>query len=280
MGIKTYRPTSPGRRFGTVLDYSEITRTEPEESLLRPVRRNGGRNNHGHQTRRHRGGGNKRMYRVVDFRRDKDGIPAKVFSIEYDPNRSANLALLHYADGEKRYIIAPLGLQVGATLMSGKTADPLLGNSMKLADIPVGLEIHNIELHAGKGAQMCRSAGSVAQLTAREGVYAVVTLASGELRKVHVECRATIGRIGNTDHQNVSLGKAGRKRHMGHRPEVRGTAQNPVDHPMGGGEGRTAGGRHPCSPSGVLAKGGKTRRPNHPTDKFILRRRKPGPHHS
>jgi large subunit ribosomal protein L2 len=280
MGIKTYRPTSPGRRFGTVLDYSEITRREPEESLLEPVRRTGGRNNHGHQTRRHRGGGNKRMYRIVDFRRDKDGIPAKVFSIEYDPNRSANLALLHYADGEKRYIIAPLGLSVGSTLMSGKTADPLLGNSMKLADIPVGLEIHNVELHPGKGAQLCRSAGSVAQLTAREGAYAVVTLASGELRQVHVECRATIGRIGNTDHQNVKLGKAGRKRHMGHRPVVRGTAMNPVDHPMGGGEGRTAGGRHPCSPSGVLAKGGKTRRPNHPTDKFILRRRKPGPHHS
>jgi large subunit ribosomal protein L2 len=280
MGIKTYRPTSAGRRHGTVLDYSELTRTEPEESLLAPHRRTGGRNNHGHQTRRHRGGGNKRMYRIIDFRRDKDGIPAKVFSIEYDPNRSANLALLHYADGEKRYIIAPLGLVVGSTLLSGKGADPTLGNSMKLSEIPVGMEIHNVELHSGKGAQICRSAGSVAQLTAREGAYAIVTLSSGELRKVHVECRATIGRIGNTDHQNVKLGKAGRKRHMGHRPVVRGTAMNPVDHPMGGGEGRTAGGRHPCSPSGVLAKGGKTRRPNHPTDKFIMRRRKPGPHHS
>ncbi|MCY2958679.1 MAG: 50S ribosomal protein L2 [Planctomycetota bacterium] len=280
MGIKTYRPTSAGRRFGTVLDFAELTRVEPEESLLRPLRKTGGRNNHGHMTRRHRGGGNKRMYRVVDFRRDKDGIPAKVHSVEYDPNRSANLALLHYADGEKRYIIAPLGLQVGSTLLSGESADPTVGNSMKLSHIPVGMEIHNVELHAGKGAQICRSAGSVAQLTAREGQYAIVTLSSGELRKVHVECRATIGRIGNTDHQNVSLGKAGRKRHMGHRPQVRGTAQNPVDHPMGGGEGRTAGGRHPCSPSGVLAKGGKTRRPNHPTDKFILRRRKPGPHHS
>ena len=280
MGIKTYRPTSAGRRHGTVLDYSDLTRIEPEESLLRAHRKTGGRNNHGHQTRRHRGGGNKRMYRVVDFRRDKDGIPAKVHSIEYDPNRSANIALLHYADGEKRYIIAPLGLAVGSTLLSGKTADPTLGNSMKLADIPVGMEIHNVELHSGKGAQICRSAGSVAQLTAREGAYAIVTLSSGELRKVHVECRATIGRIGNTDHQNVSLGKAGRKRHMGHRPTVRGTAQNPVDHPMGGGEGRTAGGRHPCSPSGVLAKGGKTRRRNHPTNKFILRRRKPGPHYA
>jgi large subunit ribosomal protein L2 len=280
MGIKVFRPTSSGRRHGTVLDYSEITHVGPEESLLRPHRRTGGRNNHGHQTRAHRGGGNKRMYRVVDFRRDKDGVPAKVFSIEYDPNRTANLALLHYADGEKRYIIAPLGLQVGAVLRSGPGSDPTTGNSLKLSEIPVGMEIHNIELHQGKGAQMCRSAGSVAQLTAREGTYAIVTLSSGELRKVHVECRATIGRIGNTDHQNVKLGKAGRKRHRGHRPVVRGTAKNPVDHPMGGGEGRTAGGRHPCSPSGVLAKGGKTRRPSHPTDKFILRRRKPGPHHA
>jgi len=280
MAIKQYRPTSPGRRRGSVLDYAEITSTTPEKSLLRGVRKTGGRNNNGHLTRRHRGGGNKRAYRIIDFKRDKDGIPARVATIEYDPNRSANIALLHYRDGEKRYILAPLGLAVGQTLTSGAGSEPLLGNSLALADIPVGLEIHNVELSVGRGGQMCRSAGSVAQLQAREGDYAIVMLSSGELRKVHVRCRATIGRIGNTDHQNVSLGKAGRKRHMGHRPVVRGTAQNPVDHPMGGGEGRTAGGRHPCSPSGVLAKGGKTRRRNHPTNKFILRRRKPGPHYA
>jgi large subunit ribosomal protein L2 len=280
MAIKQYRPTSPGRRRGNVLDYAEITRTEPERSLLLPVRRTGGRNNNGHLTRRHRGGGNKRMYRILDFKRDKDGVPARVATIEYDPNRSANIALLHYADGEKRYIVAPLGIAVGQSISSGTGSEPLVGNTLALSDVPVGLEIHNIELSPGRGGQLCRSAGSTAQLTAREGEYAIVLLSSGELRKVHVRCRATIGRIGNTDHQNVSLGKAGRKRHMGHRPSVRGTAQNPVDHPMGGGEGRTAGGRHPCSPSGVLAKGGKTRRPNHPTNKFILRRRKPGPHHA
>ncbi len=280
MAIKQYRPTSPGRRRGSVLDYAEITRTEPEKSLLLPVRRTGGRNNHGHLTRRHRGGGNKRRYRILDFKRDKDGVPARVASIEYDPNRSANIALLSYADGEKRYIVAPLGISVGQSVSSGPGSEPLVGNTLSLSEVPVGLEIHNIELSPGRGGQLCRSAGSSAQLTAREGEYAIVLLSSGELRKVHVRCRATIGRIGNTDHQNVSLGKAGRKRHMGHRPSVRGTAQNPVDHPMGGGEGRTAGGRHPCSPSGVLAKGGKTRRPNHPTNKFILRRRKPGPHHA
>ncbi len=280
MAIKQYRPTSPGRRTGSVLDYAEITSTTPERSLLLPVRKTGGRNNHGHLTRRHRGGGNKRRYRILDFKRDKDGIPARIASIEYDPNRSANIALVHYADGEKRYIVAPLGIAVGQSITSGTGSEPLVGNTLTLAEIPVGLEIHNIELSPGRGGQLCRSAGSVAQLTAREGEYAIVMLSSGELRKIHIRCRATIGRIGNTDHQNVSLGKAGRKRHMGHRPSVRGTAQNPVDHPMGGGEGRTAGGRHPCSPSGVLAKGGKTRRRNHPTNKFIMRRRKPGPHHA
>jgi large subunit ribosomal protein L2 len=278
MGIKTYKPTSPGRRGGSVLDFSELTRSKPEKSLLEPLRKTGGRNNHGHMTRRHRGGGNKRMYRIVDFKRNKDGIPAKVATVEYDPNRSANIALLHYADGEKRYIIAPLGLVVGQTLVSGPGAEPLVGNTLALAEIPVGLEIHNIELAVGRGGQLCRSAGSKAQLIAREGEYAIVALSSGEQRKIHVRCRATIGRIGNTDHQNVKLGKAGRKRHMGHRPVVRGTAMNPVDHPMGGGEGRTAGGRHPTSPSGVLAKGGKTRRRKNPSSKFILRRRKKGPH--
>jgi large subunit ribosomal protein L2 len=274
MGIKKYKPTSPGRRHGSVLDFEEITKREPEKSLLEPLRSTGGRNNHGRITSRRRGGGHKRRYRIIDFKRDKNGIPARVHSIEYDPNRSANIALLHYADGEKRYIIAPLGLQVGQAIESGPKAEPLAGNSMQLADIPVGLHIHNIELNAGRGAQICRSAGSFAQLQAREGDYAVILLPSGELRRIHVRCNATIGRIGNTDHQNLKLGKAGRNRHLGRRPKVRGTAMNPVDHPMGGGEGRTAGGRHPCSPLGVLSKGGRTRRRNHPTDRFIIRRRK------
>ncbi len=274
MGLISYRPTSAGRRHGTVLDFTEITARKPERSLLRPLRKSGGRNNVGRITSRRRGGGNKRRYRLIDFKRDKEGVPGKVRSIEYDPNRSANIALVAYADGEKRYIIAPLGLEVGQSILSGAKADALPGNAMRLADVPVGLMIHNLELHPGKGAQLCRSAGSYAQLQAREGEYAIVMLPSGELRKVHVQCRATIGRIGNTDHQNVKLGKAGRKRHMGRRPEVRGTAMNPVDHPLGGGEGRTKGGRHPCSPRGVPAKGGLTRRPNHPTNQFILRRRK------
>lgn len=274
MGIKHYKPTSPGRRHGNVLDFAELTKTKPEKSLLRPLKKTGGRNNHGRITSRRRGGGHKRRYRVIDWKRNKDGVPATVASIEYDPNRSANIALLHYADGDKRYIIAPVGLEVGQTIQSGPEAEPNPGNAMKLIDIPIGLTIHNVELHAGKGGQLCRSAGSSAQLTARDGDYAVVLLPSGELRRIHVQCRATIGRVGNTDHQNVKLGKAGRKRHMGRRPEVRGTAMNPVDHPMGGGEGRTAGGRHPCSPTAVLAKGGRTRRKNHPSDKFILRRRK------
>lgn len=274
MGIKHYGPTSAGRRHGNVLDFTEITRRTPEKALLEPLRKTGGRNNHGHMTSRRRGGGHKRMYRLIDFRRNKDGVPATVKTVEYDPNRSANIALLSYADGEKRYILAPVGLTVGQKVQSGPGSDPSPGNSMKLADIPVGLTIHNIELIPGRGGQVCRSAGCAAQLTARDGDYAIVQMPSGELRRVHTQCRATIGRLGNMDHQNVKLGKAGRKRHMGRRPEVRGTAQNPVDHPMGGGEGRTAGGRHPCSPSGVLAKGGKTRRRNHPTNKFILRRRK------
>ena len=273
MPITKYKPTSPGRRHGSVSDYSEITRTSPEKSLLRPLSKTGGRNNHGHLTSRHRGGGHKRMYRVIDFKRDKDGVPARVASIEYDPNRSANLALLHYADGDKRYIIAPAGLAVGQTVMSGPGAESSAGNAMTLGDIPIGLQIHNIELHPGKGGQLARSAGISAQLTAREGKHAVVLLSSGELRLVHTRCRATIGRVGNSDHQNIKLGKAGRKRHLGRRPYVRGTAMNPVDHPHGGGEGRTKGGRHPCSPTAVLAKGGRRRKKNHPTDKFILRSR-------
>ncbi|HEV7554523.1 MAG TPA: 50S ribosomal protein L2, partial [Kofleriaceae bacterium] len=232
-----------------------------------------GRNNHGHMTSRRRGGGNKRMYRVIDFKRNKDGVPGRVASIEYDPNRTANIALVHYADGEKRYIVAPLGLTVGMTVNSGAAAEPQIGNALPLGNIPVGLEIHCIELSSGRGGQLCRSAGSQAQLTAREDDYAIVMLSSGELRKISIGCRATIGRVGNTDHQNVSLGKAGRKRHMGRRPEVRGTAMNPVDHPMGGGEGRSSGGRHPCTPWGIKTKGLKTRH-NKRTNQFIIRRRK------
>lgn len=274
MGIRKYKPTSPGRRHGSVLDYSELTHVGPEKSLLRPIKKTGGRNNTGRITSRRRGGGHKRRYRLIDFKRNKVGIPATVKTIEYDPNRTANIALLWYADGEKRYILAPLGLQVGMTLMSGPEAEPLTGNSMPLANIPVGMTIHNIELHAGRGGQICRSAGSSAQLTAREGKYATVEMPSGEVRRIHIGCCASIGRVGNTDHQNVKLGKAGRRRHLGRRPKVRGTAMNPHDHPMGGGEGRTAGGRHPCSPKGVLSKGGRTRRRKNPTNKFILRRRK------
>ena len=274
MPVKTYKPTSPGRRHGSVLDLSMLSKEGPEKSLLQPLKKTGGRNNRGRITSRRRGGGHKRRYRLIDFKRDKEGVPARVARMEYDPNRSSHIALLHYADGEKRYILAPLGLEVGATVMAGTGAEPTPGNSMTLAEIPIGLHVHNVELYPGRGGQMCRSAGCAAQLTAREGDYALILLSSGELRRVHVRCRATIGRVGNTDHQNVKLGKAGRRRHMGRRPKVRGTAMNPNDHPMGGGEGRTAGGRHPCSPKGVLAKGGRTRKKNHPTDRFILRRRK------
>ena len=274
MGIRKYKPTSPGRRHGSVLDYSEITCTTPEKSLLRPLKKTGGRNNHGRITCRHRGGGHKRRYRLMDFKRNKDGIPARVATIEYDPNRTCFISKLVYADGEKRYILAPIGLEVGQTITSGAGSEPNPGNAMPLENIPVGVQVHNVELQPGRGGQICRSAGTAAQLQAREGSYAVLLLPSGELRRIHVTCRATIGRVGNTDYQNVKLGKAGRRRHLGRRPHVRGTAMNPVDHPMGGGEGRTAGGRHPCSPTAVLAKGGRTRRRNHPTDRFIIRRRK------
>jgi large subunit ribosomal protein L2 len=274
MPIKKYKPTSAGRRHGSVLDFSDLSKVKPEKSLLRPLKKSGGRNNHGRITSRRRGGGHKRRYRVIDFKRRKFDVPARVATLEYDPNRSANIALLYYADGEKTYIIAPLGLAVGDTVMSGPKAEPNAGNAMRLADIPIGLQIHNVELTAGRGGQVCRTAGSYAQLMAREGKYAVVLLPSGELRRIHIKCMATIGRIGNSDHQNVKLGKAGRRRHMGRRPKVRGTAMNPVDHPMGGGEGRTAGGRHPCGPTAVLSKGGVTRRRNHPSNRFIIRRRK------
>ncbi len=275
MAIRRFKPTSPGRRHGSVIDYRDtITTDTPERSLLEPLKKTGGRNAHGHITSRRRGGGARRHYRIIDFKRNKDGIPARVKSIEYDPNRSANIALLAYADGEKRYILAPKGLEVGRIVMNGSEAEPKVGNCMKLKDIPVGLDIHNIELTPNKGGQVARGAGCVSRLMAREGNYAVVVMPSGEMRRIHVECRATIGSIGNADHQHVSLGKAGRRRHMGRRPKVRGSAMNPVAHPMGGGEGRSGGGRHPCSPTGVLAKGGKTRRPNKASDKLIIRRRK------
>jgi large subunit ribosomal protein L2 len=272
MAIRAYNPTSPGRRFQTVSTFEEITRTTPERSLVRSLKKSGGRNNNGRITSRYRGGGHKRRYRVIDFKRNKDGVPAKVASIEYDPNRSARLALLHYTDGEKRYILAPTGLQVGDTVMSGAGADIRPGNAMALRDMPLGMTIHNIELSPGRGGQLVRSAGGAAQLMAREGKYAQIRLASGEMRLVQSVCRATIGQVGNVDHENISIGKAGRKRWLGRRPRVRGVAMNPVDHPHGGGEGKTSGGRHPCTPWGVPTKGYKTRR-NKRTTKYIVRRR-------
>ena len=271
--LKYYKPTSPGRRFASVVDFSELTRKEPEKALLEPLPKSGGRNNAGNYTARHRGGGAKRLYRIIDFKRGKDGIPASVAAIEYDPNRSARIALLHYKDGEKRYILAPEGLKVGDTVVSGEQVEPKVGNTMSLKNIPLGMQIHNVELQIGRGAQMVRSAGSVATLLAREGGYAHVVLPSGEIRKVHENCRATIGQLGNLDHINVTYGKAGRRRHMGKRPRVRGVAQNPVSHPMGGGEGRAHGGRPPCSRTGVLSKGGKTRDRRAISNKFIIRRR-------
>jgi large subunit ribosomal protein L2 len=273
MAIRSYKPTSPGRRFQTVSTFEEITSTTPERSLLRPLKKTGGRNSYGRITSRHRGGGHKRQYRVIDFKRKKDGIPAKVASIEYDPNRSARLALLHYVDGEKRYILAPVGLKVGDTIMSGPQAEIRPGNAMSLQNMPLGMTIHNIELYPGKGGQLARSAGTSAQLMAREGKYAQIRLASGEMRLVQAVCRATIGQVGNVDHENISIGKAGRSRWLGRRPHVRGVAMNPVDHPHGGGEGKTSGGRHPVTPWGVPTKGYKTRR-NKRTSKYILRRRK------
>lgn len=273
MGIKKFKPTSPGRRQMTVLSFEEITKCEPEKALTIPLRKTGGRNALGRQTVRHRGGGHKRLYRVVDFKRTKDGVPAKVAAIEYDPNRSANIALLHYVDGEKRYIIAPNGLKVGDKVMSGPKADIRVGNALPLRNIPVGSIIHNIELKPGKGGQIVRSAGGSAQLMAKEGDYAHVRLPSGEVRLVHLNCRATIGQVGNLDYENISLGKAGRSRWKGIRPTVRGTAMNPVDHPHGGGEGRAPVGRkYPVSPWGKIAIGGKTRKKK-PSDKMIVKKR-------
>ena len=272
MGIRKYKPTTPGRRGASVADFAEITRDHPEKSLVRPLHGRGGRNVHGKITTRHKGGGHKRLYRIIDFRRDKSDIPASVASIEYDPNRSARIALLHYADGEKRYILAPNGLQVGAKVVSGPSADILPGNALPLKGIPLGTTIHNLELKRGKGGQLVRSAGAAAQLMAKEGDYAQVRLPSGEVREIHIECYATIGQVGNLEHENVSVGKAGRNRWMGWRPHNRGVSMNPVDHPMGGGEGKTSGGRHPASPWGWKTKGAKTRN-NKRTERFLIRRR-------
>ncbi|NLF15785.1 MAG: 50S ribosomal protein L2 [Lentisphaerae bacterium] len=274
MGIKKYNPTSPSRRQMTVSDFAELTRSTPEKRLTRGKNSSGGRNNAGRITTRFRGGGVKRRLRVIDFKRDKDGIPAKVAHIEYDPNRSARIALLHYVDGEKRYILAPVGLAQGATVMSGPQAEYTAGNSMKLKDIPLGLSIHAIELVPGKGAALARSAGQVATLRAKEGDYVQVKLSSGEVRQIHMDCRATIGQVGNLEHSGISLGKAGKKRYLGFRPHVRGVAMNPIDHPMGGGEGRSSGGGHPRSPWGQLAKGKRTRNPRKSSTKFIVERRK------
>jgi len=273
MALKQFNPTSPGRRFMTTLTFEEITKTRPEKSLTEPKHRTGGRDNRGRTTVRFIGGGHKRRYRVVDFRRDKTGVPAKVAAIEYDPNRSARLALLHYADGEKRYILHAEGMKVGQTVVASEGADILPGNCLPLKMIPAGTMIHNIELRKGKGGQMVRSAGGTAQLVAKEGDYAQVKLPSGEVRKVHVECLATIGQVGNIDHKNVSIGKAGRTRWLGRRPHNRGVSMNPVDHPHGGGEGKTSGGRHPVTPWGKPTKGYKTRS-NKRTAPFIVKRRK------
>ncbi|MEL0095501.1 MAG: 50S ribosomal protein L2 [Planctomycetaceae bacterium] len=275
MGIRHYKPTTPGRRGATVSDFKDLTPGyEVEKSLLRPITKTGGRNNQGKITARHRGGGHKRRYRVIDFKRYKDGIEARVDSIQYDPNRSARIALLNYSDGEKRYIIAPDGLAAGMTVVSGDSAEPKVGNCMQLKNIPTGMAVHNIELYPGQGATMCRSAGTSAVLMAREGTWAQLSLPSGEIRRVPIKCRAVIGKVGNTDHNAIVLGKAGRKRWLGRRPHVRGTAMNPIDHPHGGGEGRTKGGRHPVSPTGVPAKGGSTRKRRKPSNASIVRRRR------
>ena len=273
MAIKKVKPVSPGRRFQEYSTFEEITRTTPEKRLLKVLKKSGGRNVNGRITMRHRGGGHKRHLRVIDFKRDKIGIPATVASIEYDPNRSARIALLNYVDGEKRYILAPLKLEVGSNVMSGPKVDIKPGNSLPLRNIPLGTDIHNIELRVGRGGQIVRSAGTHAQLMAKEGRYAMVKLPSGELRMVLIDCNATVGQLGNVSHENIALGKAGRRRWLGRRPKVRGVAMNPVDHPMGGGEGRSSGGRHPCTPWGKPTKGYRTRK-NRKTDRYIVTKRK------
>jgi len=275
MGIRRYKPTSAGRRGATVSDFAELTPgAKPEKSLLRPNRRKGGRNHHGKITARHRGGGHKRAYRLIDFRRNKDNVPAVVDSVQYDPNRSARIALLHYVDGEKRYILAPEGLSRGDRVQSGDEAPPTVGNCLPLKRIPLGTQVQNIELQPGRGGQLCRSAGVSATLAAREADWAQITLPSGEIRRVPANCRATVGRLSNPDHMGIVYGKAGRKRWLGRRPHVRGTAMNPIDHPHGGGEGRTKGGRHPVSPSGKNAKGGRTRKRRKGSNAAIVRRRR------
>ncbi|MDR0434178.1 MAG: 50S ribosomal protein L2 [Gracilibacteraceae bacterium] len=273
MPIRKFKPTSPGRRQMTVLTFEEITRCEPERSLLRPLKSKGGRNNLGKLTVRHRGGGHKRRYRVIDFRRNKEGVPAKVASIEYDPNRGANIALLHYADGQKAYILAPHGLRLGQEIVSGPDADIKVGNALPLKNIPVGTLVHNIEMKPGKGGQLVRGAGGSAQLMAKEGRYATLRLPSGEMRLIFSECRATVGQVGNLDYENVTIGKAGRNRWLGKRPTVRGAVMNPCDHPHGGGEGRNPIGRNPCTPWGKPALGAKTRKKKNRSDKFIVKRR-------
>lgn len=274
MPLKKNKPTSAGRRHSSVLTYDEITKSKPEKSLVEIKKSNAGRNSAGRITIRHRGGGHKRKYRMVDFKRDKVGVPAKVAAIEYDPNRTANIALLNYADGEKRYILAPLGLVVGQDIMSGPDAEPKVGNALPLGKIPAGAFVHNIEMEPGRGGQIARSAGTGAQLMSAEGKFAQLKLRSGEIRLINVNCMATVGQVGNPDSSSVSLGKAGRKRWMGIRPTVRGVAMNPVDHPMGGGEGRTSGGGHPVSPWGKLSKAGKTRNKRRTSNRFIINRRR------
>jgi len=275
MPVKKYKPTSPGRRGMSVSDFSDITSTTPEKSLLAPLPKKGGRNNKGRITVRHQGGGHKRRYRIIDFKRNKDGIPAKVATIEYDPNRNARIALLHYADGEKRYILAPKGLEVGQTITSGEGSDIKPGCTLKLKDIPVGTVVHAVELDPGRGAAIARSAGTSIQLMGKEGKYAILRMPSSEMRRVLIECRATIGEVGNAEHSNINWGKAGRMRHKGVRPTVRGTVMNPVDHPHGGGEGKNkSAGRHPVTPWGVPTKGHRTRKKNKSTDRLIIRRRK------
>jgi len=273
MGTKRFAPATPGRRFMVTPDFSEVTTDRPEKSLTAPLRSSGGRNNLGRVTSRHMGGGHKRRYRIIDFRRDKAGVAGTIASIEYDPNRTARIALVNYSDGEKRYILAPLGLSVGDKVVASDKADIKPGNSMRLDAIPLGVSVHNVELKVGGGAQICRSAGCFSQVMAKEGKYVLLRLPSGELRQVLGECRATIGQVGNLDHENEMLGKAGRSRWMGWRSEVRGTAMNPIDHPHGGGEGRTKGGRHPVSPWGKPTKGYKTRSRKKPSNRFIVKRR-------
>ena len=273
MAIKTFKAKTPGQRFKSVSSFEEITRTKPEKSLSYGLKKTSGRNNFGRITAFQRGGGHKRKYRVIDFKRNKYDIPAKVASIEYDPNRTARIALLHYADGEKRYILAPDGLQTGDAIISGEKVEMRVGNAMPLFGIPVGVQVHNIELKEKKGGQMVRSAGSAAQLVAKEGKFALLKLPSGEMRKINIKCYATIGQVSNIDHMNISIGKAGRSRWMGRRPNVRGVAMNPIDHPMGGGEGKSSGGRHPTSPWGQLSKGLKTRKKHKASDAYIVKRR-------